>query len=246
MSPLSLDDDLQNKLLAYVTEHKASPCCRAWKDYLYDSLQLQHQIRFKQRLAQGQISFIYSAVRPLAEDFEESVSYNFEFHPDGTYQMQWARTWDAWSSQSEQQYGRYTIFKDSVFCETLEPNRAVGDNEVRFAPPGYSYSVAVDDILESEGLYFQEKLGSPPKPWETAARTGKADDKPRAMLQGLWETPEVAPGPTAPFHAPVRPDARFVEIDDELHEVSGDIVASWPEHEWERLMRCRLRFGING
>ena len=27
---------------------------------------------------------------------------------------------------------------------------------------------------------------------------------------------------------------------------SGDIVANWPEEQWPRLMRCRLRFGING
>jgi hypothetical protein len=27
---------------------------------------------------------------------------------------------------------------------------------------------------------------------------------------------------------------------------TGDIVANWPEEQWPRLMRCRLRFGING
>ena len=27
---------------------------------------------------------------------------------------------------------------------------------------------------------------------------------------------------------------------------AGDIVANWPEDQWPRLMRCRLRFGIRG
>jgi hypothetical protein len=251
MSPL--DESSLAKILACVTEPKASLSCRAWKDYLYDSLQLEQRIRFNQQMAKGTIPFGYSAVRPLGDDFEESVSYFFDFDADGTYKMQWMRTFDAWSSQSEQQLGKWSIVKDNILCETVEPSRPVSDTEVRFAPAGYIFSVAIDDILKSEGRYLEDTIGSPPKPWEISARLGGSSEEnnKRVVTQGMWQTDssahEVVPTATAvEFHAPLRPDARFVEIDGEMHEVSGDIVANWPEDEWARLMKCRLRFGING
>jgi hypothetical protein len=257
MSPApSLDDVIHAKILAYTTEQKASISCRSWKDQLYESLQLDHRIRFKKQLALGPVAFSYNAVRPLGEDFEESCGYNFEFARDGSYTMQWARTFDAWSSQSEQQFGHWSIAQDHLFCETLDPNRPVGDREVRFAPAGYKFSVAIDDILDSKGTYFQERTGAPPKPWEKTARTGLVDENSSVLTQGMWqtETAEASPAeaPAAGYSAApapaarLRAEARFVEIDGEMHEVSGDIVASRPEEQWAQLMKCRLRFGING
>eukprot|EP00439_Symbiodinium_sp_Y106_P044670 s2214_g5.t1 len=61
-----------------------------------------------------------------------------------------------------------------------------------------------------------------------------------SVRAGNWE-----PVPAVQQEAvqrPVRPDSRYVEIDGVIHEVSGDIVANWPEDDWPRLMRCRLLF----
>lgn len=244
MAPL--DDDIHNRILAYVTEHKASVSCQAWKEYLYDSLELTRRIRFMQKLNEkGAMAYSYHAVRPLGEDFEESVAYNFDFTPEGTYEMQWTRTFDAWSSQSEQHYGRWAIDSGSIVCETLEPRRLGGQNEVRYAPPGYKFAIDIDDILTAGGKYYQEATGAPPKPWEMSARTGKLDTN-HVWTEGMWQTEDTTGDTGTTWHAPVRPDARFVEIDGEMHEVSGDIVDNFPEHDWARLMRCRLRFGISG
>jgi len=255
MAP-ALDDDIHNKILAFVTEQKACLSCHAWKDYLYESLQLQLRIRFNQRLANGPVTFSYNAVRPLGEDFEESVNYNFEFRSDGKYYMQWARTFDAWSSQSEQHYGSWTIDKDDIHCETLDPKGPVNDMEVRYANAGHKFSVSIDDILSANGTYFQAQVGCKPKSWERPARLGveqEADISP-IMIEGQWQPTEVVPAAVevapaavaaAAGYATLRADARFVDIDGEMHEVSGDIVNNWPEGDWARLMKCRLRFGIN-
>jgi len=248
---VSMDDDLQAKILAFVTEPKASVSCQTWKNYLYESCKLAHRISFNQLLAQGPVTFSYNALRPLGEDFEESVTYDFTFAPDGTYKMQWTRTFDAWSSQSEQHVGGWRIFNDQIECETLEPNREVGEREVRIAPAGYKFSVAIDDILIAEGKYFQEITGAPAKAWEITARTGKLEESSKT---GVWQPvegyvatqPREAVAPRDGYVPRANADARFVEIDGDFHEVSGDIVANWPEEDWARLMKCRMRFGING
>lgn len=248
MAPL--DEDIHNRILAYVAEPKASVSCHAWKDHLYDSLYLSGRIRFMQKMHETVgLTFSYHAVRPLGEDFEESVVYNFNFSPNGTYEMQWTRTFDAWSSQSEQHFGRWTVSEDKILCETLEPDRTVGQNEVRFAPPGYAFRIEIDDILNAKGKFFQERTGAPPKPWEIPARTGKLDANQGIWHEGMWQTTEVQTdnnGYNATWRAPIRADARFVEIDGEMQEVSGDIVDNFPEQDWARLMKCRLRFGISG
>jgi hypothetical protein len=249
MSPLpDLDEELQAKVLAFVTEPRASTACLTWKEQLYKSLHLECQAFFHARLHQaGKVIFYYNAVRPLGEDFEESVGYNFDFALDGTYTMQWTRTFDAWSSQSEQHFGRWRLDLDQVLCETLEPTTATSDREVRYAAPGWIFRVPINDILEAKGSFFQPPAGSPAAPWELTARTGKYEDEATSpTYKGMWQPVQAAEATSQVPHAQFRPDARFVEIDGEMHEVSGDIVANWPEQDWVRLMRCRLRFGING
>jgi len=247
-----MEDDIHAKILAFVADHKAGVSCQAWKNFLYTSLYLQHRIRFNRQLDKGSVIFSYNAVRPLGEDFEESVSYNFAFASNHTYTMQWTRTFDAWTSQSEQQCGCWSIVKDQLLCETHEPRRKVGDNEVRFAEAGWKFYVAIDDILDSRGIYFQDTIGAQPKRWELIARTGReSTSKTLSWQESDAEATSAGNSPTArlvlaPSFAPPQEDARFVDIDGDMHEVSGDIAANWPEHEWERLMRCRLRFGING
>eukprot|EP00416_Gambierdiscus_australes_P034538 CAMPEP_0171117258 /NCGR_PEP_ID=MMETSP0766_2-20121228/92079_1 /TAXON_ID=439317 /ORGANISM="Gambierdiscus australes, Strain CAWD 149" /LENGTH=250 /DNA_ID=CAMNT_0011579757 /DNA_START=42 /DNA_END=794 /DNA_ORIENTATION=+ len=237
---------LHARILAFVTEPQASISCRTWKDHLYTSLHLPQRLRFNRWLAQqGSAVYCYNAVRPLGEDFEESVSYNFTFKPGGTYRMLWARTFDAWSSQSEQHFGHWHIFLDVVRCRTLTPQEATSDREVRYAPPGYEFQVPLSDILEANGTYFTAPLGAPAAHWEQPARTGKSSSTDQGVYsRGMWEAVDSGSFNAVPLQAPLRPNARFVEVDGELCEVSGDIVANWPEGDWVRLMRCRLRYGI--
>ncbi|CAK0883427.1 unnamed protein product [Prorocentrum cordatum] len=244
MAAAMMDEELHLKVLSYVAEPKASLSCKSWREFLCRTLHLGLRSGFYRTLAAGgKVVFCYNAVRPLAEDFEESVSYNFVFEPGGFYRMQWTRTFDAWSSQSEQQHGRWQVILDSLLCETLEPKREVRENEVRFAPPGYRFRIPIDDVLQAAGTYYTTPLGSPAAEWELPARTGK-EDRDFCTVRSAWETPQVEDAPSV--HVPFREGARFVEIDGEMHEVSGDIVSNWPEDEWPRLMKCRLRWGING
>lgn len=245
MGPPELNEDLHARILEYATEPKACVSCKPWKHFLYDSLKLDTYIRFHQRLKdQDELTYCYNVVRPLGEDFEESVGFNFQFFRDGTYRLAWTRTFDAWSSQGEQHYGTWKLKNEHVCCETHEPQEEAGETEMRYAPAGYKFSVPVDDILNAQGGYFQAEDGAKEADWELPARTGKASDGQNTVIQGNWE-----PVPAVQQEAvqrPVRPDSRYVEIDGVIHGVSGDIVANWPEDDWPRLMRCRLLFGIRG
>eukprot|EP00439_Symbiodinium_sp_Y106_P038681 s2214_g4.t1 len=79
---------------------KACVSCKPWKHFLYDSLKLDTYIRFHQRLKdQDALTYCYNVVRPLGEDFEESVGFNFQFFRDGTYRLAWTRTFDAWPAR---------------------------------------------------------------------------------------------------------------------------------------------------
>lgn len=247
-----LDEDLLARILPFVTEVNASPSCRSWKDYLYEALKLDVRIAFMQRVRQqGSVLFCYNAVRPLGEDFEESVGYNFTFLEGGSYRLAWTRTYDAWSSQGEQHLGKWSIEREHLHCETLAPEAStVSETEMRYAPAGYKFAVPLKEILAAKGGYFEAPEGSKAADWELPARTGKQSQ----VYDPIFPSEHADSGDTITaaaiaamtLPAPPRSDARFVEIDGEIHEVSGDIVANWPEEQWPRLMRCRLRFGING
>jgi len=270
MSPtvesLVLDDVLQARMLAFVMEPKAALICHAWKDQLYNSLQLAPGIRFKQlvhEMGDAPLKFFYEAIRPLGEDFEETVGFHFEFFQHGRYHMQWTRTFDAWSSQSEQQFGTWQVQADGIICETKDLGREETDREVRYAPAGWKYRLPLATFLKNSGTggnggHIQAPQGAPAASWELTARIGKVQEEEEKAIHfdGMWQPVEGShlhrTGDDAPAAAPaprslsLDPDARYVEVDGEVHEVSGDIVANWPEADWPRLMKCRLRFGICG
>ncbi|CAK9067932.1 unnamed protein product [Durusdinium trenchii] len=186
MSP-HLDDRLVANILSYVTEIKASSSCQTWKEHLYDALKLEPQVCFMRRiLEEKSVSFCYNAVRPLGEDFEESVGYNFSFFAGGIYRLAWTRTYDAWSSQGEQHYGSWKIHLGHVYCETLEPTEEAGESEMRYAPAGYKFALPIHDILSAKGGYFQAKDGSKAAAWELPARTGKVESE-SIFTEGMWE-----------------------------------------------------------
>ncbi|CAE7342588.1 unnamed protein product [Symbiodinium pilosum] len=131
MAPLpSLDEDIDFfRVKGYVTEPKACLSCKPWKNYLYDALKLEAGSMNKQ----------------------ESVGFNFQFFRNGTYRLAWTRTYDAWSSQGEQHYGKWHTVMDHVCCETLEPPVEAQETEMRYAPAGYKFAVPIEDILSAQG-----------------------------------------------------------------------------------------------
>jgi hypothetical protein len=177
MAPLpDLSLEIQAQVLALTTEPRASMTCSDWKCKLYESLHLGSRARFNVRLqTKGKVMFRYSAVRPLGQDFEESVSYIFNFQPDGNYRMQWARTFGMCSSWSEQHLGSWRVVLDQVFCETLDAREEQNDREVPYAPAGYKFQLPLEGILEADGRYYLAPPGSLAASWELTARTGKRD-----------------------------------------------------------------------
>jgi len=121
---------------------------------------------------------------------------------------------------------------------------------VRYAAGGFRFEIPLEDIELAAGTYYQVADGSPPAKWELAARTGNdSKDAHLCWTEGQWKHPVRTDQATTPAPVAVtrlNPDARFVDIDGDMHEVSGDIVANHPEENWAMLMKCRLRFGING
>merc|ERR1719296_509646 len=110
--------------------------------------------------------------------------------------MQWTRVWDAWSSQSEQHVGQWRVDggTGALCCETTAPDekQVNVDREVRFAEPGYKFSVPIQDILMTNGRHYTAPLGSPAASWELTARTGKTgeDENRSVRVEGLWQPVE--------------------------------------------------------
>mmetsp|Transcript_51475 Transcript_51475/g.122417 ORF Transcript_51475/g.122417 Transcript_51475/m.122417 type:complete len:265 (-) Transcript_51475:59-853(-) len=256
-----LDERSQLNILGYIFEPAARLCCRDWAAFLFESLQLQHRIDFAKALhALGDrgtdaLMYHHSAVRALGHEFEECVSYQFYFYPKGSYDMQWNRTFDGWTSESEQQVGHWQVAGDKVRCST-EAGPEVDASRVRYARAGLVFEIPVEDVLS-----YQTSADNAAPLWEYLARglappavVGRSvQEKPLDQKMPRSVSPDDQPRVPARTESSVaasmtalRPDARFVDIDGDLHEVCLDIQEHWPEEEWERLMRIRVRFGIHG
>lgn len=234
----ALDEAALARVLAFSSEVGGRLCCRAWARHLHESLQLAHRLRVGRLLQEkGQVSYHHSAVRELGQEFEECVSYQFEFRRVRRYIMQWTRTFDGWTADNERQVGSWRIVGDRLCCESSQ-GPAADEGCVRYARPGLVFELPVEDVLRGHTVADDRTPA-----WEYAARglplPGHREPEPTPMLADLQE-------PLVRTVAAVRPEARFVEVDGEMHEVCGDIREHWPEAEWSRLMRVRLRFGIHG
>lgn len=231
-----LDDAALTRVLQFVREPVASLCCRSWASYLYESLRLRHKIAFRKAIhEQEKLSYVHSTVRDLG-GMEECVSFSFLFKADCTYSLQWFR--EGLTSDNEQQYGTWCIAGEKVTCETLSPLEEPDERYLRFAPAGRVFELPVDAVLAGSTTADDN-----PEDWELPAR-GLAPDRSLAAIPAA-EGPSssiIAPPSHGQLAEPVQL-ARYVEVDGEVHEVSQDIVANWPEADWSRLMRCRLRFG---
>lgn len=241
--PVELTDACLECILSFVSDPTARLCCSAWSNYLYDALQLEYRIRFQKKLCERAASpyptlpYHHSTVRDYG-GMEECLSFTFAFCRDGSYSLHWFK--EGLTSDNEQQHGFWRVVGDAVLCETLPPVQAPDIHQLRFAEPGRIFEVPVDAVLAGTTTSDGQLAG-----WELAARGLRADTSvsitaplteppaPEANLADLTRLAQLLP----------RADARFVEVDGEMHQVSNDIVENWPEADWARLMRCRLRFG---
>eukprot|EP00933_Yihiella_yeosuensis_P013687 TRINITY_DN12563_c0_g3_i3.p1 TRINITY_DN12563_c0_g3~~TRINITY_DN12563_c0_g3_i3.p1 ORF type:complete len:293 (+),score=68.23 TRINITY_DN12563_c0_g3_i3:122-880(+) len=241
----ALDEVSLDRVLHFINEPVARLCCKDWAHYIYQSLELEHKIAFNQALSKkGCLSYHHSTVRDLG-GMEECVSYSFTFErnpEEQTYVMQWFR--EGLTADNEQQYGKWSITGATVTCETLKPPKEPDENLLRYASPGRIFQVPVSCILLGATC-----ADATPEAWELDARgllpdrsiglgmlSAGSEQSTRASATGSWTS-------QPPLQQEIPADARFVEIDGDLHQVSQDIVQNWPESDWQRLMRCRLRFG---
>mmetsp|Transcript_92105 Transcript_92105/g.159906 ORF Transcript_92105/g.159906 Transcript_92105/m.159906 type:complete len:250 (-) Transcript_92105:53-802(-) len=236
---VELDDVCLMRLLQYVNQPVARLCCRHWADYLFDSLRLEPLIRFQKAVSaasEGCLSYHHSTVHDLG-GMEECVSFTFSFSADQHYTLHWFR--EGLTSDNEQQYGAWHVVGDEVECTTLTSLEEVDDRYLRFADAGRMFSVPVSDILQGTTKSDNKLLG-----WELTARGLARKPNFPGLSESVAVDSEVSLQELQSRAAqPVRVNARYVEIDEEMHEVHQDIIENWAESDWVRLMRCRLRFG---
>eukprot|EP00440_Ansanella_granifera_P012294 gb/GFBE01013364.1/.p1 GENE.gb/GFBE01013364.1/~~gb/GFBE01013364.1/.p1 ORF type:complete len:240 (+),score=29.25 gb/GFBE01013364.1/:1-720(+) len=229
-----LDDESLSRVLEFVNHPVAALCCRVWSAYIYKSLQLQGTISFNRAMRrQGRLSYHHSTVRDLG-GMEECVSYSFTFLERKEYSLHWFR--EGLTSDNEQHYGAWSIDGRSIRCETAEPLEQPDERYLRFAPPGRIFEVPIDSILS--GASMTDTTES----WELPAR-GLAPDRSIGDCPGDATDVVLQTQPSQVMEPPAPVNSHFVEIDGDVHRVSQDIVDNWPEADWVRLMRCRLRFG---
>lgn len=227
---VQLDDAALDRILLYNLNPKARLCCQTWNAKVLSSLQLEHRIAFRKALAQGALSYHHCGVRSMGCDFEECVAYQFNFSHDGTFKAQWNRSFGQWSAANERQSGRWSVIGDLLECVTTQ-GPEVADGCVLYAPAGRVFRLPVATVLSGN-----TSADNATPAWEYQVRGTPAPE-----TEVKFETAvQQDDNPIVQLH----PNARFVEIDGELHEVSGDIVDNYPDSEWERLMRCRIRFGL--
>lgn len=240
-----LDDAALDRVLSFVNEPAARPCCKSWATTLYDSLYLEQLISFKKYLhgKGGSCHFHHTAVRMLGPEFEECATYQFEFfEAENKYKMQWCRNFDAWSAENERQVGTWSFVNGNLHCETKE-GPAISEKEVRYAPAGRVFEIPIESVLLEHSKNDDKVL-----PWERPSRgliDHEAAPNKEQIAAYLERKDDGVPTGGANDNTP-EDTRQFVDIDGETHEVSKDIQDNYPAEQWERLMRCRVRFGING
>mmetsp|Transcript_138524 Transcript_138524/g.386412 ORF Transcript_138524/g.386412 Transcript_138524/m.386412 type:complete len:235 (+) Transcript_138524:113-817(+) len=233
---VQLDDVAQARVLAFNLEPRARVCCKAWERYVYDSLQLGPRIRFHKAVREaGRLCFHHCGVRSMGGDFEECVAYQFEFAAPGTFSAQWNRSFGQWSAANERQVGCWEVRGDALRCET-SAGPGAADGCVHYAPAGRVFELPVASVLEGTS-----SADDTTPAWEYQVRGAPVPSVRVKAERGAEDTSGTA-GAQAALPAT---GARFVEVDGELHEVSADIQKHYPEAEWQRLMSCRVRFGLS-
>jgi len=235
-------------ILSYVRDPSARGSCKNWASHIHDALQLEHKIRVNQLMeAKSMLTFDHTVVRELGPDFVESATYQFEFHANGEYALQWSRTFGGgWAAENERQVGKWRVEKGMFLCESTEGPKIVAENILRYSWAGIKFQVPVDQVLAG-----RTSNDDAPLHWERAILSRGSDvTEPSAATPAKWEKGENrAPAADQPRNVPPpeEPDenSKFVEVDGALVEVSPDIMNNHPEADWARLMGFRMRFGID-
>mmetsp|Transcript_76011 Transcript_76011/g.180871 ORF Transcript_76011/g.180871 Transcript_76011/m.180871 type:complete len:253 (+) Transcript_76011:81-839(+) len=248
---VQLDEAVLEKLVSFVAEPRARACCQSWAETLWDSLQLEYLILVRRHLAKhGMLSYHHSAVRSLGDDFDESVAYQFEFYPSGTYEVSWNRSFGQWSAANERQVGNWRVDGDTLACESIA-GPEVAEGYVRYAPAGRCFALPVLAVLE--GRSTESGKGAPA--WEYQVRGAPVPEACARSLSCLEFGDEAEATSDRALHSSenlnvhvgrISEDAQFVEVDGDFHEVAADIRDTYPPEDWQRLMTCRVRFGIMG
>jgi hypothetical protein len=233
---IELDEAALEHILEFICVPQPRLCCKAWAAHIYKSLQLEYRIQIHKLLhEQNPILYHHCAVRSMGSDFEECVAFQFEFYPE-KYHLQWSRSFDAWSADNERQVGEWQVVGSNVRCISKAGPQTT-EGQVRFAQAGRNFEVPVKSLLMQ-----QTTADDVAAPWEYGARGLPIP----YVLQESAKDAKTVESTQANSQGQGRADAdaRFVEVDGELHQVSADILKTYPEDQWERLMTCRVRFGI--
>lgn len=252
MAPL--DDACLARILLFVNEPRGRLCCKEWESHLEKSLKLKGRSHFMRSVrTAGKLPYHHSAVRNLG-GMEECITYQFCFYADGQYSLHWFR--EGLTADNEQQVGHWHVELDALACRTLPGPAEIDDKQLRYAPPGRIFQVPLSAVLAGQTV-----SDSTPARWEYAARGRRAplafgaveqkESRQTTRVDQLDEnTIFVEIGGQVPQDhrqstrvGQIDESARFVDIDGQVHQVSRDIMENWPEDDWHRLMRCRLRWG---
>mmetsp|Transcript_2089 Transcript_2089/g.3533 ORF Transcript_2089/g.3533 Transcript_2089/m.3533 type:complete len:259 (-) Transcript_2089:36-812(-) len=246
---VQLDEAVLERLVGFIAEPRARACCHGWASALWETLKLEYLILVRRHIHRhGMLSYHHSAVRSLGDDFDESVAYQFAFKSDGTYEVSWNRSFGQWSAANERQVGLWRVVGDVFACESIK-GPEVPEGHVKYAPAGRSFEMPVVDALSGSAA----KTGTAPDTWEYGVRGAPVPEviPQSASCADMYEAQSHLSGPSSQLEPTmagriVSDNARYVEVDGELHEVAADIRDLYPEEDWQRLMTCRVRFGIMG
>eukprot|EP00928_Gymnodinium_smaydae_P065851 TRINITY_DN48943_c0_g1_i1.p1 TRINITY_DN48943_c0_g1~~TRINITY_DN48943_c0_g1_i1.p1 ORF type:complete len:251 (+),score=18.28 TRINITY_DN48943_c0_g1_i1:48-800(+) len=244
---IELNEATLARVLSFVSAPEGRLCCKAWNTYLVASLQLKLPIDFCRMVfasAHG-LDYTYEASNADGTDFEESRTYSFCFFANRHYRLSWSRISAFWNLSGDES-GTWTVKGESIFLTALDVRVDVRSAQCqRIAPLHLPLRDVIRGRVVGGGAFttWEEVLHQVDQQFSTVAATDIASQLDNPDV--IYQEPDGADAIPTRSHATNQvQDRHFVEVDGDLYEVSTDIVQNWPESEWERVMRTRVRFGI--
>lgn len=144
------------------------------------------------------------------------------------------RTAEDLSEANERQVGLWEVVGAALRCETTT-GPVTDQGCVQYAEAGRVFFLPLAAVLGGRSM-----ADDTPALWEYEVRGNPVP------VMAMRSEGEVQPTRGAGGNAGLGGDsARYVQVDGDLVEVSPDIRDNYPEAEWVRLMRCRVRFGLS-
>lgn len=164
MKHVDLCEDVVARILLFVAEPRARLCCRVWDGHLYESLQLEHRIRFyKPVRSNGSVDCYLRLTRAYADFLEECLSYQIKFLQDGTYTLSWDRCVGDCFAAEGHYAGKYRVVDDQIECQLLESAPSTCDS-FRAVEQECIFQLPVDVALSEE----PDQIGN--SSWENQLR----------------------------------------------------------------------------